>query len=66
MSSSVAGAEIITFFAPAVMCLFASAAFSFFTAGSGFFFLGFSNCFKSIVLPVIFGPDNFLYCVSIV
>ena len=33
--------------------------------GSSFFFLGFSNFAKSILSPVIFGPDNFLYCVSI-
>jgi len=41
----------------------ASAGVSFFT--SGFFFLGLSNCFKSIVCPVILGPSNFLYWVTI-
>ena len=32
---------------------------------SGFFFT-FSNCLRSIIFPVNFGPFNFLYCVFIV
>ena len=42
---------------------FASVLESFLT--SGFFFLGLSNCFKSIFFPVKFGPSNFLYWVLI-
>src|SRR5690606_28709155 len=49
---------LLRFFLESLAVVFLSVLFA-----SGFFFLGFSNCFKSIFFPVSLGPSNFLYCV---